>query len=95
MAVVLHGFVQMTPILTKLHFRFVDRDLNEQRAELGFLAKPAQGFECLQHGFLSDLFGIGFVLNDRDSRKKYGALVGQPCPSSTTPISLAIGFRPS
>src|SRR5215467_778091 len=71
----LNGFVQVAPILSELHFRFVDRDLNEPRAELGFLTKPPQCFECLQHRFLSDFFGISFVLNDRYSRQEYGALV--------------------
>jgi hypothetical protein len=75
-ASLLNGFVQEPPILAELHFRFVDRDLNKPRAELGFLAKPPQCPKCLQHRFLSDLFGVCFVLNDRKRAKKYRTLVG-------------------
>src|SRR5262249_11977231 len=71
----LNGFVQVPAIFAELHFRFVDRNLNEPRAEFGLLAKPAQGFECLHHCFLSALFGMGIIFNDRKSRKKSGTLV--------------------
>ena len=62
-------------VFAQPHFRFIDRDLNEPRAELGLLAKLPQSLECLQHRLLSHLFCVGIVFHDRYGGKKHRPLV--------------------
>src|SRR5215469_7731095 len=52
----------MTAVLPEFHSRLIDSDLNDPSAELRFEPEIGQRVEGFEHGFLGDLFCIGWII---------------------------------
>ena len=52
----------MVSVLPQPHLCFVESDLNEPSAELGFLAKAGKILECLEYGVLRNILSISPIL---------------------------------
>src|ERR1700739_4456017 len=55
----------MTTVFSQPRSSFVNRNLNEPRAELGLGPKSRQVRESFKYGLLRDLFGIRRIIDDR------------------------------
>jgi hypothetical protein len=70
-----YRFIKVPAVLPQPHFRFVDRDLDQPRAEFRFLAETYKILKSLKDCFLGDILSIRIVFHQGHYGHEHGAFI--------------------